>query len=166
MNLEQEGEFDKLFWEQKDMVYYLALKYFKQVHDAEEIVQDVFLKVYLNFKKFRKGSSIKTWIYKIALNEIFQKFRKNKKHELLRDYEHDLQIPDESDAIEVTEMKKDFEKFLKKMPRKRAQVMFLRVLEGMSFKMIAQVTESSESSAKNLYSLGLKELKNNMQGGL
>ena len=55
---------------------------------AEEICQDVFLKVYLNIAKFEGRSSLKTWIYTIARNTYFDYVRKTKKEVVIEDLEN------------------------------------------------------------------------------
>lgn len=166
MNLKNEKEFDSLFWEYKDMVYYTALRYLKRPEDAEEIVQETFLKVYLHFSRFRKESSAKTWIYRIGLNEIFTRFRKERRNHQFRVEFSDLEaVRQESEELFRLHLKKDFLELIRKLPKKRGRVMFLRVLENLSFKEIGDILEISENSAKSIYSLGLKEIQKKTKGG-
>ena len=51
------------------MVYNLALGYVQNTEDAEEITQDVFVKVYQKIEGFKSDSTLKTWIYRIAINQ-------------------------------------------------------------------------------------------------
>ena len=160
MNKTKEKEFETIFWEHKEMVYHLALKYFRNQIDAEDIVQEVFLKVYLNVGKFRNEAKLKSWIYRIALNEIFGEFRRRKKHINNRLWVEDISSHGfEEEQNLIKEMKRDFCKYIKKLPKKRGKVMFLRVLEQLSFKEIGMMLSISEDSAKNLFSLGLKTVR-------
>lgn len=61
--------FDELYIEHHKMVFNLALHYVQNVEDAEEITQDVFVKVFDNLNSFKKQSSFKTWIYRISINQ-------------------------------------------------------------------------------------------------
>lgn len=61
--------FDEIYFEYHVMVYNLALQYVQNIEDAEEITQDVFVKVSSNLHTFKQHSSIKTWIYRIAINQ-------------------------------------------------------------------------------------------------
>lgn len=163
MNQAKETEFDSIFWDHKDMVYALGMRYFKKSEDADDIVQEVFLKVFMNFKKFENRSSLKTWIYRIAINEIFTQFRKNKKHHNRELLDEILEDKGEAVKLKNRDMRSDFIASLKKLPKKRGQVMFYRVLEGLSFKEVGEVMNISEDSAKNLYSIGLKKIKKELQ---
>ncbi|MFZ4796839.1 MAG: RNA polymerase sigma factor [Bacteroidia bacterium] len=61
--------FDEIYFEHHVMVYNLALQYVQNIEDAEEITQDVFVKVSSNLQNFKQQSSVKTWIYRIAINQ-------------------------------------------------------------------------------------------------
>ena len=61
--------FDEIYLEHYKMVFNLALQYVQNTADAEEITQDVFVKVFDNLNSFKKQSSLKTWIYRMAINQ-------------------------------------------------------------------------------------------------
>lgn len=61
--------FEDIFNEYSDDVYKLAFTYVKRKDIAEDLVQEVFVKVYKNLDKFQNNSSIKTWIFSIAINQ-------------------------------------------------------------------------------------------------
>lgn len=61
--------FDQIYFEHHKMVYNLALHYVQNIEDAEEITQDVFVKVSDNLDSFKKQSSLKTWIYRISIHQ-------------------------------------------------------------------------------------------------
>jgi RNA polymerase sigma-70 factor (ECF subfamily) len=70
--------FDEIYFEHYKMVFNLALHYVQNIEDAEEITQDVFLKVFDNLHTFKKQSSLKTWVYRITINQSLD-FIKGKK---------------------------------------------------------------------------------------
>jgi len=61
--------FDEIYFEHHKMVFNLALQYVQNIEDAEEITQDVFVKVFDNIDSFKKQASLKTWIYRICINQ-------------------------------------------------------------------------------------------------
>jgi RNA polymerase sigma-70 factor (ECF subfamily) len=61
--------FDEIYFEHYKMVFNLALHYVQNIEDAEEITQDVFVKVFDNLNTFKKQSSLKTWVYRITINQ-------------------------------------------------------------------------------------------------
>ena len=58
-------DFDEIFEQYFDRIYYKILGVVKNPEDAEDISQEVFISVYKNLKKFRADSNIYTWIYKL-----------------------------------------------------------------------------------------------------
>ncbi len=72
MNLEQ------IYAEHKNLVYNLALSYVQNIEDAEEITQDVFVKVHENLNSFNGEAKVSTWLYRITINKSLD-FLKAKK---------------------------------------------------------------------------------------
>ena len=67
--IQNQSHFEKLYHEYKTLVFNVALNYLQNVEDAEEITQDVFVKVYNSLDNFYQKSSYKTWIYRITINQ-------------------------------------------------------------------------------------------------
>ena len=61
--------FEGIYFEHYKMVFNLALQYVQNIEDAEEITQDVFVKVSDNLNSFKKQASLRTWIYRISINQ-------------------------------------------------------------------------------------------------
>lgn len=67
--IDAQSHFEKLYHENKTLVFNLVLNYLQNTEDAEEITQDVFVKVYNSLENFNQKSSYKTWIYRITINQ-------------------------------------------------------------------------------------------------
>lgn len=67
--IQNQFHFEKLYNEYKTLVYNVALNYLQNIEDAEEITQDVFVKIYNSLDNFNQKSSHKTWIYRITINQ-------------------------------------------------------------------------------------------------
>lgn len=63
------SDFQILYHQYSVLVYNVALHYVQNIEDAEEITQDVFVQVYQSLGNFSQKSSLKTWIYRIAVNK-------------------------------------------------------------------------------------------------
>lgn len=68
--------FDSVYSEYKVLVYNVVLNYLLSIEDAEEVTQDVFIKVYESLDTFKRESSLKTWIYRIAINKSLDFIKK------------------------------------------------------------------------------------------
>ena len=74
--IENQFHFEKLYHEYKTLVFNVALNYLQNVEDAEEITQDVFVKVNNSLENFNQKSSHKTWIYRITINHCLDHVKK------------------------------------------------------------------------------------------
>ena len=92
-------DFDEIFEEYFDRIYYKVLGVVKNPEDAEDISQEVFMSVYRNLKSFRSESNIYTWIYKIAINKIYDFFRKRK---IELDINEEILILEDNSNIETS----------------------------------------------------------------
>ena len=70
--------FERLYREYHLLVYNVALQYVQNIEDAEEITQDVFVKIYSSLEGFNQNSSYKTWIYRITINQSIDKIKQKK----------------------------------------------------------------------------------------
>jgi RNA polymerase sigma-70 factor (ECF subfamily) len=62
-----------------DALYGVALRMTKNERDAEDLVQDTFLKAYTHFAKYREGTNCKAWLFKILTNTFINRYRKKSK---------------------------------------------------------------------------------------
>ena len=110
--------FKDIYLEHYKMVYNLALQYVQNIEDAEEITQDVFVKVHEKIGAFKMQSGLKTWIYRITINQSldFIKARKTKKRSFLSTF---VRLSDASSVNEpvnfnhpgiVLEQKEEFQR--------------------------------------------------------
>ncbi|MFH1857876.1 MAG: RNA polymerase sigma factor [Candidatus Omnitrophota bacterium] len=134
--------FEEIYKAASGFVYSTALRITKSTSDAEEITQDVFLKVYRNLKSFGFRSSFKTWLYRVTVNTALNTYKKISQ-ELSRRVDDDIERkedPSSEGAREAVEQK-DAEKKLASLlevlsPEQRACIL-LREIEGLSYWEIA-----------------------------
>jgi RNA polymerase sigma-70 factor, ECF subfamily len=153
-------EFAKLVDQYSVLIYRLALKMVDQEEDAEDILQETFLKAYRNISSFRGESNISTWLYRIAMNEALMSLRrrkgKNNTVEIDADDQKEdsesLQIVDWGNMPEKELLSVETRKFLDQAvstlsPALRS-VFLLRDVEGLSVKDTADVLELTEMAVK------------------
>lgn len=75
-----QNHFEKLYHEYKTLVFNVALNYLQNTEDAEEITQDVFIKVYHSLENFNQKASYKTWIYRITINQCLDCIKQKNSH--------------------------------------------------------------------------------------
>lgn len=153
----------------KDLVFTIALNITRNREDAEEVAQDVFLKAFHKLTGFRKESSFKTWIYRIAYNESISKVRKNRIKTL--DIEEDIMeiIPDDEAEEEIAglderEQKQVIAQILDKLPEIDRVLVTLFYLENQPVTEICEVTGLGESNVKVRLHRVRKKIYTELQG--
>ena len=139
---------------QKTLYTYLApimmatsIRYVKSRYEAEDFVQEAFIKVFTKISEFRNDCPIEFWAKRILINGILQEFRKNKK-QMLDVEEHSEQIDANIDASQNL-LHQDLLKMVNMLPEGKRVVFNLYAIEGFSHKEIAEQLEISESTSKS-----------------
>jgi RNA polymerase sigma-70 factor (ECF subfamily) len=127
----------------------------KNPEDAEDISQEVFLSVFKNLDKFREESNIYTWIYKIAINKIYDFFRKRK--ETLELNEEILMSLDDN----KTDTKLILEERMKGLSPLERQIILLKDIFGYKLKEIAELQNMNISTVKSIYYKAIKSMGGN-----
>ncbi len=137
----------------KDMVFTIIVKIVGNEADAEELSQDVFLKVYHSLGSFKRESRFSTWIYRIAYNAAITKTRKKKpetqalNHEVVESYTQD-DIHENVYALTPQQQKSFIDKVLTSLPENDYVMITLYHKEDCSVKDISEITGLSESNVK------------------
>lgn len=133
--------FKEVYAQSKDKVYRLCLGFVGNKMDADDLYQEVLIKIWQNLSFFRNESSIQTWIYRIATNTALLYVKKrNKTDQKISDLNSDLLIEDKTENTEVSNIKitKLYQAIstLKEMDR----IIISLVLEQNSYQEISEVT--------------------------
>lgn len=130
--------------------------------DANDVVQNTFIKVYRYLPDFKGNSSLSTWIYRIATNESINHINKQKKHrsssiELMTEELGDKLRADE--YFDGTESQILLIKAIEKLPPKQRAVFNMRYFEEMPYHEMSQILETSEGSLKASYHHAVKKIE-------
>jgi RNA polymerase sigma-70 factor (ECF subfamily) len=134
------GAFEEVYKTFSSTVYTLALGVTKNRQDAQEVTQDVFIKIFRSLKSFKFGSSLGTWIYRVAVNTALNMYRARSRRASAMTYIEDAgDIPDASgkspdEAVVLKDSEARAAKLLKGLsPEHRACIM-MREIEGLDYK--------------------------------
>ena len=159
----QEGdpaEIARLVDNYSNPVYRIIFNILNNAQDAEDILQEAFIKVIHGLKSFEGRSSLSTWIYRIAVNEALMLVRKHKGVEVSIDVENEdeegLTPPHEiidwcclpEHEFVTGEMTEVMNKAIEELPEKLRIVFILRDMEDLSIKDTAQALGLTESAVK------------------
>lgn len=130
--------------------------------DANDIMQDVFLKAWKALGSFRKESALFTWLYRIATNEALTFLKKKKKRYFLpiNDVSKQLEETLEADVYyEGNEMEKKIQKAILKLPEKQRLVFNLRYFDEMKYEDMAEILGTSAGALKASYHHAVKKME-------
>ena len=166
-----ETAFDWLVTHYHAPVYNLILSMLGDTSDAADGTQEVFLKAFRGIRKFRHGSSLKTWLYRIAIREALNHRRWFKRH-LQKNVSIDAEPDDSHAAIEIEDLgATPFEQLasreiqavvqsaLQEVPEVFRTAVILRDLEDLSYDEVAEVLECSVGTVKSRILRGRRALK-------
>jgi RNA polymerase sigma-70 factor (ECF subfamily) len=135
----------------KQKVYYMALDMTGNHHDAEDLSQEVFIKVFGAIKDFRGDSKLSSWLYRIAMNTCIDKTRR-KRLKLVELDERVAEKPSSGDnpqrAMEARSTQKQIDQALQKLPPRQRCIFVMRHYNEMMLREIAENLKISEGTVK------------------
>jgi len=143
--------------------------YTKNRESAEDVVQDAFIRVYLNKDKYKEIAKVSTWVYTIAINLAKTFLAKEKKKNRFsitgKDGESDFEIPDKKTSTDkpvlVGELGDIIKDSIDSLDEKFREIVILRDVDGMSYDEIAVILDIPEGTVKsrlNRARLNLREI--------
>jgi RNA polymerase sigma-70 factor (ECF subfamily) len=130
--------FEEIYRSNSGFVYNIALRVSGNAKDAEEITQDVFIKVYKNLKRFAFRSSFRTWVYRITMNTAIN-FKKRESREEEKRLHYGCVLDDASNDKEKSRDNADMASvLLDRLGRRHKDCVILREIEGLSYEEISK----------------------------
>jgi RNA polymerase sigma-70 factor (ECF subfamily) len=142
-------------------IYRLALKMLGQPQDAEDVLQNTFLKAFQHIQGFEGRSSLSTWLYRIASNEALMLIRRKRPETPLVDLTPDEEEGDSfapvnladwcclpEDELLTSEGRLRLDQAIQRLPEKLRIVFLLRDIEGLSIDETGQALDLSETAVK------------------
>jgi RNA polymerase sigma factor (sigma-70 family) len=160
----------EIFEQHQHLVFNLCLHYLQNRQDAEEATQDVFVKIHAKLSSFEGKSSLKTWVYRIAVNHCLDLLRTRKRqnnlafitHLFLGKTETPLEVPHFDHPGVLLEDKEALENLFQKMnqlPENQKTALILRYLDDLSPPEIAEIMGVSLKAIESL----LQRAKQNLE---
>ncbi len=144
---------ERLYWHIRRMVTHHE--------DADDVLQNTFIKIWKNIASFRGDSKLYTWLYRIASNEALDHIRKNKKLQMVGADGENVAYDNASGDIyfdgEMAEAK--LHRGIAALPEKQRLVFNLKYFEEMKYEDMADITGTSVGALKASYSLAVGKIK-------
>ena len=154
------AEFAKMVDAYSSMIYRVGLKMLNNPQDAEDVLQETFIKAFRNLDRFDGRANVSTWLYRIATNEALMLLRKKRPESVSvetpwagdDDEQEPLQIIDwcclPENELMSTEVREYLDQAADKLPASLKVVFVLRDIEGLSTRETANVLDISETAVK------------------
>lgn len=155
-------------------LYGAALRYTKNTHDAQDLVQDTYAKAFTSFHQFEPGTNLKAWMYRILTTTFINNYRKDQRRPQISAGEiEDWQIADSSshtsdqgksaeDEVLENIADKDIKEALAEMPDEFRMAVYLSDVEGFSYKEIAEITGVPTGTVMSRLHRGRKLLRSSL----
>jgi RNA polymerase sigma-70 factor (ECF subfamily) len=151
--------FDEIMIRYERQIYRVCYRFVENRDDAMDLAQDVFVKAFEHLPTFRRESSLKTWLYRIAINHCINHVKKHSQQfvevtEFTRSVHPAIQR-----QLEDQEQREYFRRLIKRLPPKQKAILELRINEQLSYEEIARISGRSVSTIKASVFFALDKLR-------
>ncbi|WP_187377718.1 RNA polymerase sigma factor SigW [Paenibacillus senegalimassiliensis] len=158
----------------KDRLFHLGYRMLSNRHEAEDVVQETFLRVYKNWSRYDEKQKFSTWIYRIATNLCIDRLRKRKPNYYLDAEMNDQEgmdgytlIPGDERTPEteylLSETQQTIHRAIEGLPAKYRSVIVLRYLQEMSLQEISDVLDMPVTTVKTRVHRGREFLRKKLE---
>lgn len=158
--------FDAIYDMYVKRLYVYCLQYTKSEEDAEEIVQDVFVRLWINRENIRQVETLRSLLFIMSKHHLINAYRTRINSPVYEDYvkyQDNISAEVQGHPLEYEEFVKQLKTALYKLPVTQRQVIEMSKLKQLTNKEIALELELSEQTVKNQLSLGLKKLREDLK---
>lgn len=144
--------YQKLFEKYAPRIYHFAFSYLKNKPDAEELVQNVFLKIWEKRNLLDTSQNIKAFVFKVAVNTIYDFIRKKNMEYAFEDYARLNYSPGEDftwHSVIFEEMQQNLRQLVSQLPEQQQKIFQLSKLDGLSNDEIARQLNLSKRTVEN-----------------
>ena len=157
--------FEESAFEYMDALYNLACHLTRNRADAEDLVQETYLRAYTHYDQFEQGTNFKAWIFRILRNASINRYQKEKTRGTTVDLESaELELPRESFPLQRTNSftGKDLEAGLAQLPDEYRVAVLLAFVEGFTYREIASITNCPIGTVMSRVSRGRRQLRDGL----
>jgi RNA polymerase sigma-70 factor (ECF subfamily) len=147
-------------------IYSFCFRFVGNSQEAEDITQEIFLKVWRNLKKFKKEKNFKGWLFTIAKNTCFDFLRKKKKISTLSLEKYFYLVdfnPLPNEISEKESLKEKIQEAIEKLSSKTREILNLYYNQGLTFREIAQTLNEPINTVKSRHRRAIEILRNRLK---
>ncbi|HEU4553269.1 MAG TPA: sigma-70 family RNA polymerase sigma factor [Chitinophaga sp.] len=164
----REKGFTEIIRKYQERLYWHIRRLVVDHEDANDVLQNVFIKVWKNLEGFREDAQLFTWLYKIATNECltFLEQQKRKSAVSLSDVETGLSNKLRADnQFDANKLEWKLQRAILSLPEKQRVVFNLRYYDEMPYEEMSRILETSEGALKASYHHAVKKIEEFIRNG-
>src|SRR5436190_23760232 len=151
--------FDEIMIRYERQIYRVCYRFVENRDDAKDLAQDVFIKAFEHLSSFRRESSLKTWLYRIAINHCINHVKKHSQEFVaVSEYTGKIQASTQV-QLEDREQREHFRRMVKRLPPKQKAILELRINERLSYEESGKMSGRSVSTIKASVFVALEKLR-------
>lgn len=153
--------FSKLMQKYQERVYWHIRRMVLRHEDADDVIQNTFVKAWKGLSNFREDANLYTWLYRIATNETITFINKNKKRmaSSIDEVSHILKAQKDDNYFSGDEIETKLHQALSTLPEKQKLVFNMKYFDDMKYDEIAKVLGGSVGSLKASYFHAVKKIE-------
>lgn len=158
--------FELLVEKYSKRIYWAVRKIVVSHHDADDLVQDIFIKLWHSMPTFRGDSGLYTWIYRIAVNESLSLLRKRKTRFFASDADTSAQLEQISQAEGLTDgdaITYAMEQAIINLPTKQRIVFNMRYYDEMPYQQMSEILDTSVGALKASYHHAVQKIEESLK---
>ena len=151
---EYERAFNAVVENYSERLYWYVRRFLCNHEDTDDLLQEIFIKIWKALPGFRGDSQIYTWVYRIATNETLNHLRKQKFFSLIEfeaPSERLIKKIDDDPYFNGDAMQRELHKAIQKLPEKQKLVFNMRYFDEMKYEDISEITGTSVGALKASY---------------
>ena len=162
----QEEAFNGIVHAYTERLYWHVRRFLCSHDDTNDLLQDIFIKIWTALPSFRGDSKLYTWLYRIATNEVLNHLRKRKFKALVSlesSYAAVERMIDDDPHFNGNQLQRELHKAIQRLPEKQRIVFNLRYFDEMKYEDIADITGTSVGALKASYHHAYTKVKEDLQ---
>lgn len=159
---ENEKLFNQIVRDYSERLWWHVRRFVNSHEDADDLLQEIFLKVWTALPSFRGEAQLFTWVWRIATNETLNHLRKEKVRAALKFSSVDAEMERRIQAdpyFKGTEAERELAKAVLKLPEKQRQVFIMRWWDDLSYEEISAITGTSVGALKASYHIAQEKIR-------
>ena len=156
--------FDEIMIRHERQIFRVCYRFVEHREDAMDLAQEVFIKAFEHLPAFRGDSSLKTWLYRIAINHCLNHVKKHSREFVEINDNTGGVRPSVHAQLEEREQREHFRQMVRRLPPKQKAILELRINEQLSYEEIARISGRSVSTIKASVFFALAKLRKLAKG--